>query len=160
MSRTDELRIAGATERGGSTNGTSSGGFTPFVRWPSEEYAWVEGVVVELWEGKYGDNVKLKVTEAEPELTAKGEDGDIPILPDQELNVGLSSASLKDTVTEDDIGKRIHIAFQGWKESPTSGHRYRVFTVLPIPEPEDYGTESALSELAVAPSTEDDELPF
>ena len=67
---------------------------------------------------------------------------------------------MKDTVTEDDIGKRIHIAFQGWKESPASGNRYRVFTVLPIPEPEDYGTESSLSELAVAPSTEDDELPF
>ena len=120
MSRADELRAAGARAIGGArTEGTAS---TPFVSWSSEP-AWIEGTVEELWEGKYGTNATIVVTNS----------GGLGVAVGAKANVGLNSATLKDRVTEDHIGEVLHFAFLGWVE-PANGNRYRNFEIQVVPE--------------------------
>ena len=156
MSRTDELRIAGASERGverESNGGVTTVGDTPFVKWPQDDYAWVEGTVLEIWEGQYGENVKLSIIDSGPE------DGP---LPGSTVNVGLNSAALRDKVTKEDLGKGVHIAFCGWKES-CGGNRYRLFTVIEFNggnTETDLGVASNLEAEETITIVADDELPF
>jgi hypothetical protein len=155
MSRTEELRRGGATERGGG------GGGAPFVRWP-DSYAFIEGRVINVWTGKYGDTATLHVTGASPGLQAGGktEDGEKyarKVTPGTEVNVGLNYASLQGTISAADQGAHFHIAFEGWGETK-KGDRFRMFAVLETPgdkaavgaDPPDYG----------APPHDDDDLPF
>ena len=131
VSRTDDFRQGGASDRTGS----GGGGGAPFIKWPKgADYAWVEGEVLNIWEGKFGDSVTLKITAHSKALVAKGrgEDGEEvmsrPTVGD-EVNVGLNSSALQDTLSRDDKGKVAHIAFEGWEESK-GGNQYRLFTVL------------------------------
>lgn len=128
MSRTEQLRSAGARQRG------SSGG-TPFVKW-SDSYGWVEGKVIGHWTGDYGDVATLEVTSVSDglEMAGKDEDGKefrTLIEPGVEVNVGLNSATLDGTIRPDDRGKTFHVAFELWKHN-RKGQRYRVFTVLDL----------------------------
>jgi hypothetical protein len=146
MSRADELRAAGATAIGGArTDGTAS---TPFVSWSSEP-AWVEGTVEELWEGKYGTNATIVVTNSGG-LGVEHRVG-------EKANVGLSSATLKDRVTEDHIGEVLHFAFLGWVE-PANGNRYRNFEVQVVPASLRHAsTNNGVADIF---REDDDEMPF
>ena len=130
MSRTDELREAGASDRTGG-----GGGGHPFVKWPKDkEYAFVEGRLTKIWTGKYGDTAVIDIAQHSDGLAVKGRDeegNEITTSPTagDTVNVGLNSASLKDTLSQDDVGSDVHIAFEGWEESK-GGNTYRLFTVL------------------------------
>lgn len=160
MSRTDDLRQGGARERGGS------GGGAPFVKWP-DTYAWVEGDVVDVWEGKYGLSATLNVTNASapaPDAKGRTEDGEQyvrPITPGAEINVGLNYSTLEGTITKDDVGKHFHVAFEGWGEAK-SGDRYRVFAVLEVPHEGEGATpgENVDRYGEPEPETSDSSLPF
>jgi len=152
MSRAEELRGAGATVLGGA-KAEGAGGITatPFVTWPKSAppTAWIEGTVEELWEGKYGTNATLVVTNSGG-LADEHRVGD-------KANVGLSSATLKDRVTEEHIGECLHFEFLSWVE-PANGNRYRQFEIQVVPEAL---RRSASSGNGVAELLEDDdELPF
>ena len=130
MSRTEDLRRGGASER----TGQGSGGGPPFVKW-GEDYSWVEGTVLDLWEGKYGMSAKLRVVGASDALEAKGKDEDgtpysATVKPDMEVNVGLNLAALEGSIVEADKGKVFHVAFEGWQTPKDGGKPYRVFAVL------------------------------
>jgi hypothetical protein len=146
MSRAEELRAAGATAIGGARiEGTTS---TPFVAWPSSTTAWVEGTVEELWEGKYGTNATIVVTNYD------GLEAEIRV--GEKANVGLSSATLKDRVTEDHIGEVLHFAFLGWVE-PANGNRYRNFEIQVVPEELRYASGNEVADIL---KEDDGELPF
>tara|TARA_R110000824_G_scaffold314492_1_gene501335 strand:+ start:250 stop:705 length:456 start_codon:yes stop_codon:yes gene_type:complete len=102
---------------------------TPFVSWPPEGPAWIEGNVRELWEGQYGKNATMVITGCSAGLGGK----DSPAFEiGGRANVGLSSASLRDTIDETHIdGPVVHVGFLGWAESK-EGNRYRRFTVLAV----------------------------
>jgi hypothetical protein len=155
MSRTTDLKKSGAVVRGEpKANGEASLlDPTPFVKW-QDGYSWVEGEVKDLWVGNYGDNVTLTVSSHSTGLMGKTKDSDLSgIAPGMDVNVGLNSSTLKDTVSEEDKGKHLHIAFEGWKEPASpSGNRYRLFTVLEIPAPSEDATPVV--------EQDDDELPF
>jgi hypothetical protein len=152
MSRAEELRAAGATAIGGARiEGTTS---TPFVSWPSSELAWVEGTVEELWEGKYGTNATIVVTNSD----GLGDEHRVGA----KANVGLSSATLKDRVTNGHIGEVLHFAFLGWVE-PANGNRYRNFEIQVVPEElRRFVVEETIEvpEVVEAPRSPEDELPF
>jgi hypothetical protein len=147
MSRAEELREAGATAIGGASEGTAS---TPFVSWPADATAWVEGTVEELWEGKYGTNATIVVT------NSGGLEAEIRV--GEKANVGLNSATLKDRVTEDHIGEVLHFAFLGWVE-PANGNRYRNFEIQVVPESLRHSAPSG-NRVADTLEEDDDELPF
>ena len=134
MSRTDDLRQDGASDRTGG-----SGGGAPFIKWPKDSnYAWVEGRLSKIWAGHYGDSATIEVTATSKGLAAKGRDEageEITSTPNpgDVVNVGLNSSALQDTLSQDDVGENVHIAFEGWEESK-GGNNYRVFTVLVMAE--------------------------
>ena len=145
--RTDDLIAAGSTRIGAPAPDDGGLVSTPFVAWPSEGPAWIEGRVTELWTGQYGMNATITVTASSDGLAGKG---GTPFLVGGRANVGLNAASLRDTVDDTHInGAVIHFAFLGWAES-SQGNKYRRFTVLEVPD------ESPPSP---APR-DDDKLPF
>lgn len=161
MSRTDDLRQRGARDRIGG------GGGAPFVDWPRQPPAWVEGRVLRLWETKYGIAVTIKVQARSNGLQYKGKDEDGnpvngSVEPSQEVNVGLNYAALRDSVTETDIGVAMHFAFESWGESKASGNHYRNFAVLELPDPA--SSDSPPVEPETVPGehgpSNDDGLPF
>ena len=132
MSRTDDLRQGGATD----LTGEGGGGGAPFVKWPTDTpYAYVEGELLKIWEGKYGKTATIKVSDRSEGLIAKGKDEEgepystTPKIGD-EVNVGLNLAALEGRLTDDHIGQQVHIAFEGWAESKAGDTTYRLFTVL------------------------------
>ena len=158
MSRAEELRAAGATVLADKSGGDSLGS-TPFIKWPvtAPPTAWVEGTLTEIWEGKYGHNATIIVTNSgglgdEHRVGAKA-------------NVGLSSATLKDRVTEGHIGEVLHFEFLGWVESANGGNRYRQFEIQVVPlELRPFVVEETIEVPEVvevsAPQSTEDELPF
>ena len=134
MSRTNDLKKKGASER----TGTGAGGGPPFVRWP-ESYAWIEGTVTDFWSHrKYGDVAVFEVTGCSAGLEAKGrtEDGEnyvIQVEPRTTVSVGLGYAALAGRIEEADKGGHFHVAFEGWEMPEDGDNRYRVFTVLEVP---------------------------
>lgn len=166
MSRTDDLRQRGARDR------TGGGGGAPFVHW-GDSSAWVEGDVKEIWSSQYGPNVTMTVQARSNGLQAKVSDDTGKYMedvePGAEVNIGLNHAALEGTVTEADIGKRMHIAFEGWGESQKTGNRFRRFAVLEVPDP---ATGQLRDEVPSAPEeppveepvggsdSPDDDLPF
>jgi len=145
MSRTSELIESGASVRG--TDGREGEEFAPFLRW-LDEPTWIEGIVVDFWEGKYeGGNATILVTNKEDDIESKIsslESGEIKI--GQKMNIGLSPATLRDKITKEDIVDEalleglelgdmdsfvhFHVAFSGWTESTRpGGNRYRQFVV-------------------------------
>ena len=153
MSRTGDLRQGGGRERGGSGGG-------PFVRW-GDSYAWFEGLVSGTFKTKYGLAASMKVTAVSDHgLIAQGKNEDGAIYTDtvdagDEVSLGLNSATLDGKITENDVGKTFHVAFEGWEE-PKGGNRYRAFTVIELTE---RGSEPE-PEPAAAGVPEDDGLPF
>ena len=158
MTRTDELRHGGARSLGGGTR-------APFVVW-GDEYSWVEGRVVELWDGKHGAVARFRVTAASPNLRAQlGSDQEAVVErveSGQDVNVGLGYASLEGAIDDSQIGAVVHVAFERW-EKTKSGQRFRQFTVLEIePAPaRDHAPEAVPDDYDDFPSGEpDDDLPF
>jgi hypothetical protein len=134
--RTETLREKGARQR-------SSGDRAPFVNWP-DEYAFIEGVVTDLWEGKYGKVARMRVAAVSDGLLAvdgEGEDRkEFAINFDDVVNVGLSYASLRETIEEQDQGSAFHIAFEGW-DTTKGGQKFRLFRVIDLPNEEGDGEE-------------------
>lgn len=147
MSRTDDLRNRGATDR--------TGGGGAFVRWPKDDrHVWIEGEVRELWESEYGPAVSLRVSAVDGVVAGGGEGSPArDIIPGEEVNVGLNYASLKDAVRPEDVGTKLHFAFEGWGETK-SGDNFRRFAVLEVPSPAPAGGGGA------PVSEPDDSLPF
>lgn len=115
MTRTEELKLQGAEMRGD----TGGGDNPPFVKWPDEGYAFIEGVVKDVWEGPYSLNVVLEVSDASDNLEVE-----------RTMNLGLVHAALKGSITPEDVEKEFHIAFEGWGTGKASGNKFRSFTVL------------------------------
>jgi len=121
MSRTEELRHQGATDRTAGAGG--------FVKWPkSDTYAWIEGEVRQVWESEYGPAVTLLVRDCE-EIVLGG--GNTPE-PGTPVNIGLNYVSLQNAVKDDDVGRVLHFAFEGWGETQ-AGEAFRRFAVLEVP---------------------------
>lgn len=133
MSKTDELREGGARKVGG-------GGDAPFVKW-GNSYAYVEGVLQAIWEGDYGENAKVHVTDCSDNLEASMGKDDEPsgVLEGDTVNVSLNYSAL-DGITPGLKGKVVHVAFEGWQKSKR-GQEYRVFTVFDLGAPEDGESE-------------------
>ena len=132
VSRTDDLRAGGASVRGGSVSGA------PFVKW-SDDYSWLEGEVTGTFKTKYGLAVTFSVHRVSDNgLSTQGRDEDGnnfqgTVRSGEEVNIGMGSATLEGKITEEDVGKIFHVAFEGW-EAPKSGNRYRLFAVVELAE--------------------------
>ena len=125
--RTQALRDGGAQRR-------NRGDSAPFVVW-GDGYAWLEGLVTDLWQGKWGDVARMRVLAASTNLVAAdGKDQDrveIPVEEDSVVNVGLSYAQLAGSLTEEDQGQTFHVAFVGWAKTK-AGQQLRRFEVYPM----------------------------
>jgi len=158
MSRTDELKASGAVARTKEISGDASAEPAPYVKW-GDEYAWIEGQVMELWDSPkgYGESVAMTLTSCSDNLMGKLATEIVAIEAGKRVNVGLGSATLKGTITAVDIqqGKHFHIAFIRWQE-PVDGNRYRVFAVLEVAPP---GADEQGIVTLQAPEA-DDALPF
>lgn len=132
VSRTDDLRAGGSSERGGSVSGA------PFVKW-SDDYSWLEGEVMGTFKTKYGLAATFSVQRVSDNgLNTQGRDEDGnnlsgSVRSGEEVNVGMGSATLEGKITEVDVGKSFHVAFEGW-EAPKGGNRYRCFAVVELTE--------------------------
>ena len=130
VSRTDDLRAGGASERGGSVSGA------PFVKW-GDEYTWLEGEVTGTFKTKYGLAATFKVHRVcDNGLSTQGRDEDGnhlqgSVRAGEEVNIGMGSATLEDKITEEDVGKNFHVSFSGL-EAPKGGNRYRLFAVVEL----------------------------
>lgn len=167
MSRTNDLRQGGGRERGGS------GGGSPFVKW-GENYAWLEGRVTGAFETQYGLAVVLKITDVGGDmLRAEGKDEDgedisTTVTPGKEVAIGTQSATLREKIVAEDVGKSFHVAFEGWEQGKQN--KYRIFTVIELTEPGERSTgrDEPVSAPASGPGSPDsnmfeggpDEPPF
>ena len=128
------------------------------MKW-ADDYAWVEGQAVELWDSPkgYGESVAMDLTSCSDNLEGRLATEIVAISAGQRANVGLGSATLKGTITAADVaqGKHFHIAFMRWQE-PVNGNRYRVFAVLEVAAPD--AEEQGIVALQVPEA--DDALPF
>jgi len=159
VNRTDELAGAGAKPLGGSGDGA------PFVKW-GDDYAWVEGKVLNLWTGQYGENARVSVTDYSEQLRAK-HDKDTPavnVTQGMEVNVGLNYAALEG-IGPEQVGAVVHVAFEGWGET-RAGNNFRMFKVYEItpselkPEPEQQEPKPDYPEpVAVGPGAPGSEQP-
>ena len=115
----------------------SNGDPAPFVKWPEEDYAYVEGRLEQVWEGTYGPVARISVHRASDNAEGVIGSGDeryrTVIKPGNEVNLGLQYAGLKG-LAESQIGKVVHVAFTGWGET-REGNRFRRFEVFRIDEP-------------------------
>ena len=147
--RTDELLRDGAKQLG-------SQAAVPFVRWP-DVCAYLEGRVLEIWEGSFGPVCHLKVSECENLVGISGKGADQvehELQPGMEVNLGLSYAGLK-TIAEEQVGKILHVAFEDWGET-RDGNRFRLFQVLEMPD--DNAAESQVESAPDEPSDPQDQL--
>lgn len=158
--RTDELRASGAVAR---TKEASTEAWTEpaaYVQW-GNDYAWVEGQAMELWDSPkgYGESVAFVLTSCSENLVGKLGTEIVAITAGQRANVGLGSATLKGTITAADVEQRkhFHVAFLRWQE-PANGNRYRVFAVLEVASPE--AEEQGIVAVKVPEADGDDALPF
>lgn len=132
-SRTERWKERGGRSLGGGGRGISA----PFVKWPRDgSYAWLEGRVVAVWPGKYGEVATVELTALSRNLVAvegAGEDRRrVQVGEGDMLNVGLNYSALEGIGPEQE-DRLIHLAFTGWAESKT-GDQYRAFEVLEAPE--------------------------
>ena len=131
-SRTEEL------QKRGDAVSLNNGDSAPFVVWPKEDYAYVEGRLEELWEGIYGPVARISIHKASENAEGAIGSGDeryrTAIEAGNEVNLGLSYAALNG-ISESQIGKVVHVAFTGWGETK-EGNGYRQFEVLVLNEPE------------------------
>ena len=157
--RTDELKAAGAASR---TREVSSGSTdpVPFIKW-GDEYGWIEGQLTALWESQkgYGESATIVLTKCSEGLTGKLGTDIEPIQSGDTINLGLGSATLKGTITSEDVAqnKYFHVAFLRWQR-PQNGNPYRIFAVLEIASPE--AEEQGIEELRGGEVISDDGLPF
>ena len=162
MSRTDELRASGAVARTRDVSEAGSVEPAPYIRW-ADDYAWVEGQVMELWDSPkgYGESVAMALTACSDNLMGKLGTEIVAITGSERVNVGLGSATLKGTITAADVqqSKHFHVAFMRWQE-PANGNRYRVFAVLEVAPPEAQEQGIVALKVPVVEPEADDALPF
>jgi hypothetical protein len=116
---------------------TGDGDPVPFIRWPETGPAILEAVVLSEWAGEFGAILRVRVESAYSGDTGDGdllgimgkgdEQSETPILPGDEINVGLSPAGLQ-RLEHAPTGAAIRIAFKGWGKTK-SGNRFRRFVV-------------------------------
>jgi len=126
-SRTEQLR------RSGRAKSLPNGASAPFVQWPQDdEFVFIEGKVVGVWEGMYGMVARLSVSTVSANARGVTGSGDsqsrAPIEIGREVNVGLNYAALHG-VSEEQVGRNVHLAFLGWGQTK-DGNRFRQFEVL------------------------------
>ena len=162
MSRTDELKNTGAVARTKEVSSDASMEPAAYVKW-SDEYAWLEGQVKELWDSPkgYGESVSFVVTSCSDNLEGKLGTEIVSINAGDRANVGIGSATLKGTITTADVedGKYFHVAFMRWQE-PANGNRYRIFTVLEVAAPEANEQNVVAPKVPAVEPEDDDALPF
>ena len=111
---------------------------TPFVVWPKEDHAYVEGLLVKLWEGTHGPVARISVHEASDNVEGVTGSGDAQyrtvIEAGSEVNLGLNYAAL-DGIGESQVGKVVHVAFTGWGETK-GGNSFRRFENFTFDEAE------------------------
>ena len=151
MNRTEELMANGGIDMRTKVGG-GDGERHSFIKW-TDEPAWLEEEALKLWEGDYGENVTMKLSNCSDNLVAKEGGEMVSIQAGTTVNVGIHSATLKGSITEEDVdgGKHFHVAFMRWSES-AKGTRYRSFAVGVIKSDDDAVGESK--------STDTDDLPF
>ena len=128
----------------------------PFVKW-NDDYAWLEGEVTGTFKTKYGLAATIAVDRVSDNgLNTQGRDEDGNnyqgnVRGGEEVNLGLGSATLEGKITEEDVGKNFHIAFEGW-EAPKGGNRYRCFAVVELTERPQRSVEGLEQRETVPPS--------
>ncbi len=140
--RTDELLRDGAKQLGSQAT-------VPFVRW-QDTYAYLEGLVLEIWEGTFGPVCRFRLSECENLVGISGKGADRvehELQPGMEVNLGLTNAGLK-TIDEERIGKVLHVAFEHWGET-RDGNPFRSFRVLELPDERPAEEESAQGDLSL-----------
>lgn len=153
VSRTDDLRAGGASERGSGVSGA------PFVKW-SDDYTWLEGEVTGTFKTKYGLAATFNVHRVSDNgLTTQGRDEDGnnfqgSVRAGEDVNIGMGSATLEGKITEEDVGKVFHVAMEGW-EAPKGGNRYRIFAVVELAPRSAEGLEQNQSHEEVGATTGD-----
>ncbi len=164
MSRTDDLK-----QRGARSIGRGAGGSAPFVKW-GDEYTYVEGVILDMWKGEYGEVAKMRTTDVSENLVAQisEDEGPAPVAVGDTVNVGLGYASLQE-VTSSFLGSTVHIAFIEWGETK-GGKKFRAFDVLEVEAaPWQSHDDDDEGDPAPGPSTslsgpdagvKDDQIPF
>jgi len=142
--RTQALKERGARRR-------NAGERAPFVKWPGES-AFVEGTITDLWEGKFGNVVRLLVAAASDNLVAVRGEGETreehPVRAEDVVNVGLNYANLKDSLDGQDQGRVVHIAFEGWQMTQDD-QKYRQFAVFEVDDENADPDSQAQSELVL-----------
>lgn len=148
----------------------TSGESHPFVAWPDEASAWIEGVVQREWKGEYGAVIELLVEDSAQitGVTGAGEErnGGIPIRPGDVVNLGLNLAQLA-PLSGVPRGAGVRVGFAGWSTT-RAGHRFRRFKVdveegaeISPPAPMSAPAAGRFDEPPAALSdSEDDGLPF
>ncbi|UCC73026.1 MAG: hypothetical protein JSV86_00220 [Gemmatimonadota bacterium] len=125
-----ELRDSGAES-------SSRNGQAPFIRWPEkgdDREAYVEGTVMEVWKGDFGEVARVLVDKAAPGMVAvTGKDKDLkeyPVEVGMIVNVGLSCANLKNTISPDRRGEVVCVCHEGWGTTKRTKQDFRKFDVL------------------------------
>lgn len=137
---------------------TISGDSHPFVTWPDESGAWIEGVVQHAWEGDYGPVLELRVEGSARVTGVIGAGNDkqgVAINVGDTVNLGLGLAALE-RLAGVPIGAGIRVGFAGW-DTNRAGQKFRKFKIQ-IEE----GVELARvpkAERKAGPSHDADELP-
>jgi hypothetical protein len=116
---------------------SSSRAQAPFVRFPAkgdDREAYVQGTVMDVWKSDFGDVARILVDKAAPGMTAvTGKDKDLktyPVEAGMVVNVGLSPANLKDTISADRKGEVVCVYFEGWGVTKRTKQDFRKFDVL------------------------------
>lgn len=155
--RISAARAAGATILGTATS--DDGSFYPFVEWPAEGEAHVEGFIEVIKEGQYGPNATMLLSDVSEGLGSR--EGP-PFTVGDRVVVSLSSKVLEDHLdalraAAGVDGLKVMIAFLGWGKSK-AGNSYKRFQVAIWPKEEGHEPAAATE---LPPSKEnDDDLPF
>ncbi len=154
--RTEELR------RNRRARSLSDGNRPLFMRWPQgDEYAHVEGKILELWDSKHGRMARLAVHQASEGAPAVMGSGDgqeeFDVRRGMNVNLGLHYAGLRG-IGEQQVGEIVHFAFSGWGVNK-DGNRYRRFEAFVLDGPAEIDEPDG-DEAAGGLSSPDDDLPF
>lgn len=126
--RTEELLQGGGKKRSGG-GGTGA----PFIRWPDQPPAYVEGRITAHFSTQYGDAVEVEVSQASENMRCGDKNDPHLVTVGSQVAVGLQAAALEGAgISQEDIGKTMHFAFRDWVKSGRTGNDYRDFVVIEV----------------------------
>jgi len=136
MTRADELIME--YDRAGAPSRTQRESIRGFVRW-QDPGDFIEGILESKWEHNEREYINLRVSEIRATVGAKNaEGGDVEVEagPGSLVAVSVSNAKLKDTITDDDVGRRILIVYNG-EEETRAGNLMKLLDLWVFPANED-----------------------